>query len=75
MDGNGYPDVLVGAYSSDQTLLLRTRPVITIETQFTTDPKNFQIDPEVKSCPFDSSSKKCFQVKVCIQVTSGMYTR
>ena len=49
MDENGYPDVVVGAYDSSKTLLLRSRPVvqitamvqvrsiITFETRFVSD--------------------------------------
>lgn len=37
MDNNGYPDLLVGAYSEDLILLYKTRPIIDIEITIKSD--------------------------------------
>ena len=33
MDGNGYPDVVVGAYDASKTLILLTRPVVQVTAE------------------------------------------
>lgn len=37
MDNNGYPDLLVGAYSEDMVLVYKTRPIIDIEITIVSD--------------------------------------
>ena len=32
MDNNGYPDLTVGAYDESKALILRSRPVVNVET-------------------------------------------
>ena len=33
LDGNSYPDLLVGAFGSDQVLLLRGKPIINMQVE------------------------------------------
>ncbi|GAB1597826.1 integrin alpha-4-like, partial [Argonauta hians] len=39
VDGNGFPDVVVGAYLSDKVILMKTRPVITVSTHLQAQPR------------------------------------
>ena len=68
MDGNGYPDLLVGAYQSEKVFLLRSRPIIDITT--TVDESNLKgIDPGQAGCEEDPSSEDtCFDFTACFSV-------
>ena len=68
MDENGYPDIVVGAFESSKTVVLRSRPVINVQamTQFTPD----LIDPSVKTCVHDGRDNNCFKVRLCFKFTA-----
>ena len=68
MDGNGYPDLLVGAYQSNYVFLLRSRPVIDITTSV--DETNLKgIDPGQSGCLEDlDAEESCFGFKACFSV-------
>ncbi|XP_072903316.1 integrin alpha-6-like isoform X1 [Hemitrygon akajei] len=62
LDGNGYPDVAVGSLS-DAVFMYRARPVITIEKNIVTFPKD--IDINKKNCQNNKSI--CVTVQACFK--------
>ena len=68
MDGNGYPDIVIGAFDSSKTIVLRSRPVINVQvqTQFTPD----LIDPSKTKCDKDGEPNNCFRVRLCFKFTA-----
>uniref|UniRef100_A0AAY5EUW8 Integrin alpha-2 domain-containing protein n=1 Tax=Electrophorus electricus TaxID=8005 RepID=A0AAY5EUW8_ELEEL len=63
MDGNGYPDVTVGAFMADSVVLLRSRPVITVEV-FIFLPASINIS--VPQCHEGPQHLNCFNVTICM---------
>ena len=72
MDGNGYPDLAVGAYESSKVFLFRARPIIDINTFV--DDKNLRgIDPGKTGCLDDpESSDACFSFAACFKISREM---
>uniref|UniRef100_A0AAY4ED62 Integrin alpha 5 n=1 Tax=Denticeps clupeoides TaxID=299321 RepID=A0AAY4ED62_9TELE len=48
IDGNGYPDLLVGAFGADKAALYRARPIVNASAFLTVQPT--MINPEEKNC-------------------------
>uniref|UniRef100_A0A674ML96 Integrin, alpha 3b n=1 Tax=Takifugu rubripes TaxID=31033 RepID=A0A674ML96_TAKRU len=61
MDGNSYPDILVGSLD-DRIALLRARPVVHLTTDFTVEPKI--VDPN--QCP---ANTPCITATLCMSFT------
>ncbi|KAK3712993.1 hypothetical protein QZH41_014118, partial [Actinostola sp. cb2023] len=68
MDGNGYPDLLIGAYESDSVAFLRSRPIIEIKAEIEIKPNPFDI--RSKNCMTNYKGKKintaCMSMKLCL---------
>nr|XP_054932188.1 integrin alpha-PS2-like [Dermacentor andersoni] len=66
MDGNEYPDLLVGAYESDAAVYLRSRPVVDLQATLNIDGDN--IDLEDTNCTLrDGTRVPCYVMTVCLQ--------
>ncbi|CAL1274062.1 unnamed protein product [Larinioides sclopetarius] len=69
MDGNGYPDLLIGCYESNSVVLLRSRPVLDIATSVKGQLSS--IDPDKKGCEKDRNAPGvCFSFEACFQFNS-----
>ncbi|XP_066535533.1 integrin alpha-9 isoform X2 [Hoplias malabaricus] len=63
MDGNGYPDVTIGAFMADSVVLLRSRPVITVDVSILL-PSSINIS--VPQCHEGPQHLNCFNVSICM---------
>ncbi|KAF7641563.1 hypothetical protein LDENG_00277410 [Lucifuga dentata] len=70
MDDNGYQDVAVGAFLSDSAVVLRTRPVIRVKASLVLPD---QIDRQLAPCREHGAPTVCFNVTVCVGVSSRRY--
>ncbi|XP_053658887.1 integrin alpha-PS1 [Anopheles marshallii] len=70
LDGNSYPDLIVGSYASDRVIALFARPIINIRTyeeQQSTEPTS--IDPTRTGCTSDPTANvTCFTFRACSAV-------
>ncbi|CAG09477.1 unnamed protein product, partial [Tetraodon nigroviridis] len=64
MDGNGYADVTVGAFVADSVVLLRTRPVVTVDVSIFLP---VSINITVPQCHEGLPNTNCFNVSVCMR--------
>ncbi|XP_048247244.1 integrin alpha-3-like [Haliotis rufescens] len=67
VDGNGYPDIAVGAYLSDSAVILRTRPIVDLHANVTTDPQ--LIIKDKSNCPAGTDADRCFLLRICFHYT------
>lgn len=68
LDQNGYKDILVGAYLSDQAVLLRSRPVITPHISLSFQPKQLKTG---KNCIAKIGNTTCFDMIFCVNFTES----
>ncbi|XP_055888181.1 integrin alpha-PS1-like isoform X3 [Biomphalaria glabrata] len=73
LDGNGYPDLLVGAYESDTVALIRSRPIIKIEPVISVTPKSINMDVQNITCAAkpDLKNKLCVVLELCLSFTTN----
>ncbi|XP_041365899.1 integrin alpha-4-like isoform X2 [Gigantopelta aegis] len=77
LDNNFYPDVAVGAYASDNAVLLLSRPVIDLHIQMSLQPP--VIDPgNHANCLYKGAPAQCITPVVCfkytgVQLNDNMY--
>uniref|UniRef100_A0A3Q3IQ87 Integrin alpha-2 domain-containing protein n=1 Tax=Monopterus albus TaxID=43700 RepID=A0A3Q3IQ87_MONAL len=64
MDGNGYADVSIGAFMADSVVLLRSRPVITVDVSIFLP---VSINISVPQCHEGPQNLNCFNVTVCMR--------
>ena len=67
VDGNGYPDMVVGSFQSDIAVVLRSRPVLNVVTKLHAHPS--PIDPFKTQCIQDGLPFNCFKLKACLRYT------
>ncbi|RVE45363.1 hypothetical protein evm_009992 [Chilo suppressalis] len=71
LDGNGYPDLLVGAYENSSVALIRTRPIIDIKTSVHPSNTIMNVDPSVRGCEKDPMANyTCFHFQACCIIES-----
>ncbi|KAM4756583.1 integrin alpha-IIb isoform 1-T1 [Cyanocitta cristata] len=68
LDGNGYADLLVGAYGAAKVAVYQGLPVVVAQTQLSVPDG---LNPEVLDCVLPDSSVRvsCFHVVFCVSVT------
>lgn len=65
VDGNGYPDIAVGAFQSNQAAILRSRPVIQVTGSVRTTRKTINLDE--KLCVTEFGRMPCERLRICLK--------
>ncbi|XP_030321602.1 integrin alpha-IIb [Calypte anna] len=67
LDGNGYPDLLVGAYGAARVAVYRGQPVVVAQAQLSVPDG---LNPKVLDCVLPDSGARvsCFPVVLCVTV-------
>ncbi|XP_037089062.1 integrin alpha-PS1-like isoform X3 [Pollicipes pollicipes] len=71
IDGNGYPDLLVGSFCNDTVALIRARPIVGIVTKVQGLAQLESIDPSTTGCAArPGSEEKCVPFQACFKMES-----
>ncbi|XP_072041992.1 integrin alpha-6-like isoform X2 [Amphiura filiformis] len=65
LDGNDYPELVIGAFQTDTVVTLRSRPIINITAYLRTDEKS--LDANETNCEYNSRPALCFEVFVVMR--------
>uniref|UniRef100_A0A914LSE6 Integrin alpha-2 domain-containing protein n=2 Tax=Meloidogyne TaxID=189290 RepID=A0A914LSE6_MELIC len=65
VDGNGYPDIAIGAFKSNQAAVLRSRPVIQVVGSVRTTRKTINLDE--KQCVTEFGKMPCDRLRLCLK--------
>ncbi|XP_015435219.1 PREDICTED: LOW QUALITY PROTEIN: integrin alpha-PS2-like [Dufourea novaeangliae] len=77
LDGNHYPDLMVGAYESGTAVFFRSRPVIKMDSYVTFDQESKLISLDDRNCTLsDGSRVTCFPLRACFKYTGeGVFSK
>ncbi|KAL4222473.1 Integrin alpha [Mactra antiquata] len=71
LDGNTYPDLLIGSYMEDKVALLRTRPIISLHSKVTVTPDKLNMSTDAqRQCSHNKEKWYCVVVKLCLRYTA-----
>ncbi|XP_018049115.1 PREDICTED: integrin alpha-PS2 isoform X2 [Atta colombica] len=70
LDGNVYPDLVVGAYESGAAMFFRSRPVIKMDSYVSFDSESKLISLDNRNCTLsDNNRVTCFPLRACFKYT------
>ncbi|KAL0113860.1 hypothetical protein PUN28_011297 [Cardiocondyla obscurior] len=70
LDGNVYPDLVVGAYESGTAMFFRSRPVIKMDSYVVFDSESKLISLDNRNCTLsDSTRVTCLPLRACFKYT------
>ncbi|XP_021507764.2 integrin alpha-5 isoform X1 [Meriones unguiculatus] len=67
LDGNGYPDLIVGSFGVDKALVYRGRPIISASASLAIFPSMF--NPEERSCSLEGNPVSCINLSFCLNAS------
>lgn len=69
LDENRYNDFAVGAYKSDEVVVLRARPIVEVRVYSRIDPDPVPLTSTGTSCGSQGSTNPCFTASLCFDFT------
>ncbi|NIG59277.1 integrin alpha-5 [Pontoporia blainvillei] len=67
LDGNGYPDLIVGSFGVDKAVVYRGRPIVSASASLTIFPAMF--NPEEHSCSLGGNPAACINLSFCLNAS------
>ncbi|XP_064380529.1 integrin alpha-IIb [Dromaius novaehollandiae] len=68
LDGNGYPDLLVGAFGAAKVAVYRAQPVVVVRARLTV-PDGLNAEEQACVAPGSGARLSCFSVSLCVSVS------